>query len=74
MRAAKRSMFTLVELMIVVIIVAILAASAVPIYSSLVSRAYESEVLSALGTVRSAQRVYHAEYGKYPDNTDYLTG
>ena len=59
--------FTLIELMIVVIIVAILAASAVPIYRSLVGRSYEPEILSALSTMRNSQRVYYAEKGYYSD-------
>ena len=69
-----RKAFTLIELMIVMIIVAILAAAAVPIYSSLVSRAYEAEVLSALATVRTAQRAYYAENGAYPAAADPITG
>lgn len=68
----RKRMFTLVELMIVVIIVAILAASAVPIYRSVVGRAYEAEVVSALATFRTAQRIFRAEKGEYPDDKDAL--
>ena len=69
-----RKAFTLIELMIVMIIVAILAAAAVPIYSSLVARAYEAEILSALSTVRTAQRAYKAENAVYPTAMGNLTG
>ncbi len=69
-----RKGFTLIELMIVMIIVAILAAAAVPLYTSIVSRAYESEIVSALGTIRSAARAYKAENGVYPTQMADLTG
>jgi len=58
--------------MIVVIIVAILAAAAVPIYQSVVSRGYEAEVVSSLSTIRTAQRMYKAEYGSYADSITTL--
>jgi prepilin-type N-terminal cleavage/methylation domain-containing protein len=57
--------FTLVELMIVVIIVGILAAVAIPMYRGATDRAKASEAESALGAVRSAMRVYYAEHGTY---------
>ena len=62
---AGRRAFTLIELMIVVIIVAILAAAAVPIYNSFTSRAYGTEVQTALSTLRTAQRTYKAAHGGY---------
>ena len=62
---AGRRAFTLIELMIVVIIVAILAAAAVPIYNSFTSRAYGTEVQTALSTLRTAQRTYKAAHGTY---------
>jgi len=62
---AGRRAFTLIELMIVVIIVAILAAAAVPIYNSFTSRAYGTEVQTALSTLRTAQRTYKAAHGSY---------
>jgi len=53
--------------MIVVIIVAILAAAAVPIYRSMVSKSYESEIVSGLGAFRTAQSAYRTEHGNYAD-------
>ncbi|MFQ5639838.1 MAG: type IV pilin protein [bacterium] len=58
--------FTLVELMITVVIIGILAAVAVPIYQSQIKRAKASEADAALGTIRTALRVYYAENLKYP--------
>jgi prepilin-type N-terminal cleavage/methylation domain-containing protein len=57
--------FTLVELMIVVIIVGILAAVAIPMYQGATERAKASEAVAALGTIRGAMRVYFAEHGTY---------
>ncbi len=57
--------FTLVELMIVVIIVGILAAVAIPMYQGATERAKASEAVAALGTIRGAMRVFYAEHGTY---------
>ncbi len=64
--------FTLIELMIVVIIVGILAAAAVPIYTGFVKRAYVTEAKASIGTIRSAEEVYFAEHGKYVGFTDII--
>ena len=58
--------FTLVELMIVIVIVGILAAVAVPIYQSNINKAKMSECDAALGTIRTSLRVSFAETGAYP--------
>lgn len=61
----NRAGFTLIELMVVVIIVGILAAAAVPIYRFAVRKAYMSEAKAALGTIRAAELVYHSEHKKF---------
>lgn len=57
--------FTLVELMVVAIIVAILAAVAIPLMSGNRRRAAATEAEAALGTARSALRAVLAEHGAY---------
>lgn len=57
--------FTLVELMVVAIIVAILAAVAIPLMSGNRRRAAATEADAALGTARSAMRAVLAEHGAY---------
>jgi len=57
--------FTLIELMIVVIIVGVLAAAAVPIYTSYVKRAYVTEAEASLGAIRTAQIAYFAEHSVF---------
>ncbi len=55
--------FTLIELMIVVLIVAILAAVAIPLMRGRVDAAKWSEAKAAMGTIATAIRAYHAEKG-----------
>jgi len=59
------SRFTLIELMVVVIIVGILAAAAVPIYIAQTRRARTSEAVAGLGAIRSVERVYYTEKSAY---------
>jgi type IV pilus assembly protein PilA len=59
----SKKAFTMVELMVVVLIVGILAAVAVPLMSGRVDSAKWSEGKAALGTIASALRAYAAEKG-----------
>lgn len=59
----KAKGFTLIELMIVVLIVAILAAVAVPLMRGRVDAAKWSEAKAAMGTISTAIRTYAAEKG-----------
>ncbi len=58
--------FTLIELMIVVAIIAILAAIAIPAYQDYVIRAEVSEGLSLADGVRAAIEDFHETTGNYP--------
>jgi len=68
MYARKRSGFTLVELMVVAIIVAILAAVAIPLLLGNRKRAMASEANAGCGSVRTALTVYSTLNGGYPSN------
>ena len=62
--------FTFIELMIVVGIIGILAAIAVPSYLRFQARAKQSEAKTNLGAIFKAQRAYFAEksiYGSFAD-------
>ena len=61
----RNSGFSLVELMIVIVIIGVLAAVAVPIYSNNVMKAKMSEADAALGSIRTMLRVYYGENGEY---------
>jgi type IV pilus assembly protein PilA len=59
----SRKGFTLIELMVVILIVGILAAVAIPIMRGRIDSAKWSEGKAALGTVATALRAYAAEKG-----------
>ena len=58
--------FTLIELLIVVAIIGILAAIAIPQFSSYRQKAYNSAAQSDLRTVRTQVEAYYAENYHYP--------
>ncbi len=68
MKLNSKAGFTLVELMVVAIIVAILAAVAIPLMMGNRDRAMATEAQAGLGTLRTAMQVYKAEHGAYPAN------
>ncbi len=53
--------FTLIELMIVVAIIGVLAAIALPKFADLVTKSKESAVKGSLGSVRSALTIYYSD-------------
>jgi len=57
--------FTLVELAVVVVIIGVLAAFAVPRFLASVERSKAAESFNYLATVHSAQERYHARQGTY---------
>jgi prepilin-type N-terminal cleavage/methylation domain-containing protein len=69
--------FTLIELMIVVAIIGILAAIAIPKFADLVAKSKESAVKGSLGAVRSAVSIYYSDNeGVFPSSsavTDFNT-
>jgi type IV pilus assembly protein PilA len=64
-RLRTRKGFTLVELMIVVAIIGILAAIAIPNFLQFRMKAKTSEAKSNLGAIRSTQVAYVAEWNSY---------
>jgi len=56
---------TLIELLMVILIVGILAAIAVPTYSNYMMRARRADAKTALEQVRAAQEMWRAERGSY---------
>jgi general secretion pathway protein G len=64
--------FTLIELMIVVSIIGILAAIAVPNYQWSVIKAKEAVLREALYNFKTTLDQFYADQGKYPDSLDDL--
>ena len=62
--------FTLIELMIVVAIVGILAAIALPAYQDYVIRSKMSEAVAAIAACKTSVSEYMATKNAYPSNTD----
>lgn len=68
----KRKAFSLIELMIVIAIVAILVALAVPSYTQYVRKANRSEALELLLNWSNNQEIWRAAHTTYADGTTAL--
>ena len=70
-KLANRKGFTLVELMIVVAIIGILAAIAIPNFLNFRLKAKASEAKSNLGAIRSTEVAYFAEWSVWVGNQGF---
>ena len=66
--------FTLIELMIVVAIIGILAAVAIPAYQDYIARAQVSEAVSLLGSGKTPMAEYYADKGQWPQAANSVMG
>jgi len=64
--------FTLIELVMVIVILGILAAVAIPRFANLSSNARESSFKGAVGAVKSAAVAYLGENQEYPPTVSEL--
>ena len=70
MKTSMKQGFTLIELMIVVAIIGILAAIAIPKFADLINKSKEGATKGALSSVRSAVQVYYGDNeGWFPADT-----
>jgi type IV pilus assembly protein PilE len=67
-RIKCRKGLTLIELLIVIIVVGILAAVAVPMYTNYMMRARRADGKTSLEQLRAAQEMRRAERGSYETN------
>lgn len=67
LKSLKFNGFTLIELMLVVAIISLLAAIAVPKFANMVVKAKEASIKGQLGTIRSALSIYYCDNeGNFP--------
>ena len=64
--------FTLVELLVVVLIIGILAAIAVPQYQKAVAKAELAQIISITKSIKQAQQRYNLQTGQYANSLDKL--
>mgnify|MGYP000879995346 CR=1 FL=1 len=63
--------YTLVELMMVVVIIGVLAATAIPSFRRQVLRSRAAESIAMLGQIRMRQEAYRSEFGQYFGTTTF---
>jgi len=62
----KAEGFTLIELMIVVAIIGILAAIAIPKFSNMLEKSKEGSTKGSIGTIKAATEIYYGNWGVWP--------
>ena len=64
--AKSRSGFTIVELLVVIVVIAILAAITIVAYNGMQTRAYYSRLSTSVTTYAKAISMYKIDHGSYP--------
>ncbi len=62
--------FSLIELMVVIAIVALISTIAVPAYKDYVAKATASEIVNRIESIKNAQFLFYAKYGKFPSRAE----
>jgi len=66
----KIKAFTLLEILIVIVVLAVLASIAIPRYTDIVEKSRTSEAMAIFAAIKSAQEVYYSKNGRYRDILD----
>jgi len=72
-KAAVRSAFTLMEMLVVVAILVVLAGAAVPIYLNYLENAKVDRCKADVKALTQAVQAYNTRYGDYPQSLEVLT-
>lgn len=74
MKINKNNGFTLIELMIVIAIIGILAAIAIPQFQAYRSRAFNAAAQADIHNITITQEAYYVDQGHYSSDIGELTG
>ena len=66
----NRKGFTLIELLIVLVVIGILAAIAIPKFSSVKQKGYRTQAISDLKSLSTAEETFFTDSNKYADMTN----
>ena len=67
--SSKQQAFTIVELLIVIVVIAILAAISIAAYNGIQQRARAVSLQSNITQIHKLIELYYAEHGEYPKTT-----
>jgi general secretion pathway protein G len=67
-KSSRRKGFTLVELLVVIVVLAVLAAIVLPKFMDSSTRSKESSLKTDLKLMRNAVSLFQADIGKYPNS------
>lgn len=70
----RQSGFTIVELLIVIVVIAILAAISIVAYNGIQERARDSQRAQDVKTIAKAMELFYTDKGYYPNSTTYTPG
>lgn len=71
-KGRNRNAFTMMELIVVVILISVLSAIAIPRYGKTIERFHATEGKKVLLDILGAQKRYHLEFGEYASATEHL--
>lgn len=72
LKKRKQEGFTMIEIMVVVVIVAILAVISLPIYLRYVESSYATEARTIMSTLEASVDMYRTSKGTFPSDIDEL--
>lgn len=74
MKLIRHDGFTLIELMIVIAIIGILAAIAIPQFAAYRARSFNASAIADIRNATTAQEAYYAEHRVYANSVNNLQG